>query len=215
MPWSCAAGMRCAPISPFVDAPQMKKVRKRIQKLRVVATSRSTASAPSDSPSRNLLRPHRDTIADCTDFGATSAPYGRRPMLSGLSRSSHAASGISAATMPATISTAARHPHRAVTCASIGRKTSCPVDALAVRTPSTVPRRATNQRFTTVAASTTATSPVPTPMPEPPQRHQLPALPDQWRDRGADGEQRERRQHHASHADARHQRAGERSRHSI
>ena len=136
-------------------------------------------------------------------------------MLSGLSRSSHAASGISAATIAATISTATRHPQRSVACASIGRKTSCPVDALAVSTPSTVPRRATNQRFTTVAASTTATSPVPTPIPSP---HSAMSC-QLCRMNGAiatpHGEQHERREHDASHADARHQRAGERSGQSI
>src|SRR5438445_322776 len=47
--------------------------------------------------------------------------------------------------------------------ASSGRKSICPVAVLAVSTPITVPRRATNQRLTTVAPSTIAVVPVPRP----------------------------------------------------
>ncbi len=43
--------------------------------------------------------------------------------------------------------------------ARTGRKTSVPLAALAVRSPVIRPRRVTNQRLTTVAASTIATPP--------------------------------------------------------
>ncbi len=48
-------------------------------------------------------------------------------------------------------------------CAIVGRKISCPVALAAVRMPETSPRRATNQRPTTVATSAIAIDPVPSP----------------------------------------------------
>ena len=48
-------------------------------------------------------------------------------------------------------------------CAMVGRKISCPVALAAVRMPETRPRRATNQRPTTVATSAMAIDPVPSP----------------------------------------------------
>ena len=64
---------------------------------------------------------------------------------------------------PATIQATGCQPPRCTTAASIGRNTSWPVAVLAVRMPITRPRRSTNQRFTTAAASTTATKPEPVP----------------------------------------------------
>ena len=43
-PWSIAAGIRCVPISPFVEAPQMKKLPARSQNVR---RARRRAAAPS------------------------------------------------------------------------------------------------------------------------------------------------------------------------
>ena len=59
---------------------------------------------------------------------------------------------------------------RSMTAARSGRKTSCPVAVLAVSRPIASPRRAVNQRLTTVAPSTRATIPLP-----PDQRRPRPA----------------------------------------
>ena len=60
-----------------------------------------------------------------------------------------------------------RHPIRSVMLASSGRNTSCPVATLAVRIPTTRPRRALNQRAATVAPRTSAVIPVPMPITTP------------------------------------------------
>ena len=52
----------------------------------------------------------------------------------------------------------------------MGRKTSCPVALEAVISPITSPRRWLNQRVATVAPSTSAVIPVPTPMTTPQSR---------------------------------------------
>jgi hypothetical protein len=41
IPWSIAAGIRCVPMRPLVEAPQMKKLPARSQKLPEPAPSRS------------------------------------------------------------------------------------------------------------------------------------------------------------------------------
>ena len=56
---------------------------------------------------------------------------------------------------------AARQPRCSATLASIGRNTSCPVALAADSAPSTSPRRASNQRVATTAASTIDVTPVP------------------------------------------------------
>ncbi|MNW05236.1 hypothetical protein D3C71_2014540 [compost metagenome] len=58
---------------------------------------------------------------------------------------------------------AERQPIVSVREASNGRKTSWPVALLAVISPTTSPRRLSNQRVATVAPSTSAVMPVPTP----------------------------------------------------
>ena len=60
-----------------------------------------------------------------------------------------------------------RQPKRSVKSAISGRNTSCPVAELAERRPTTSPRRWVNQRAATVAASTIAVRPVPTPITTP------------------------------------------------
>ena len=62
---------------------------------------------------------------------------------------------------------AIRQPIRSVRLASSGRKINCPVATLAVRMPTTSPRRAENQRAATVAPSTSAVMPVPMPITTP------------------------------------------------
>ena len=65
---------------------------------------------------------------------------------------------------------AARQPKWAVRFASSGRNANWPVAVLAARSPMTRPRRAENQRVATVAPSTIAVSPVPTPITTPHNR---------------------------------------------
>ena len=63
----------------------------------------------------------------------------------------------------ATVYVTLRQPCAVTSRASTGRKTSCPVALAAESMPSTRPRRASNQRLTTIAASTMAVTPVPVP----------------------------------------------------
>jgi hypothetical protein len=62
---------------------------------------------------------------------------------------------------------ATRQPIRPVISANSGKNTNCPVATLAVRIPTTSPRRAANQRVAMVAANTSAVMPVPMPMTTP------------------------------------------------
>ena len=62
IPWSCAAGIRCVPIRPVVDAPQMKKLPVRSQKVFEWRASSRPWTAP-----RNGLPPG-------AGGSATSAP---------------------------------------------------------------------------------------------------------------------------------------------
>ena len=84
-------------------------------------------------------------------------------MSAGRSGSSQATSGTSTAQAAATVHTTGRQPWCVASAASIGRKISVPVAVLAVSRPIIRPRLRTNQRFTTVAPSTIATQPEPTP----------------------------------------------------
>ncbi len=60
-----------------------------------------------------------------------------------------------------------RQPWLWISDAAIGRKISCPVAELAVSMPITRPRRCSNQRLATVAPSTSAVNPEPTPSTRP------------------------------------------------
>ena len=62
---------------------------------------------------------------------------------------------------------AIRQPYASVRLANSGRKASCPVATLAVRMPTTSPRRAANQRAAIVAPRTSAVMPVPSPITTP------------------------------------------------
>src|SRR2546423_1414933 len=88
-------------------------------------------------------------------------------MRAGSSRISRATTGTAASAASATVREAQRQPWLTASVASTGRKTSWPVAPAAVRIPMTSPRRATNQRFATVAASTPAIEPVPVPTTNP------------------------------------------------
>ena len=52
-----------------------------------------------------------------------------------------------------------------------GRKTSCPVELAAEKTPMTIPRCSTNQRLATIAPKTSASDPVPIPTAKPQRSH--------------------------------------------
>ena len=74
-------------------------------------------------------------------------------------------------------SAAVRHPCRSMTLARNGRNTSCPVALAADSAPRTMPRRSSNHRVATTAASTIDVTPVPVPTQHAPQQHQLPLVP--------------------------------------
>jgi len=78
-----------------------------------------------------------------------------------------AITGIIARPKAATTNVTTRQPWASTRAASSGRKMSCPVALLAVRIPMARPRRAVNQRLTTVAPSASAIMPVPAPTTRP------------------------------------------------
>ena len=81
MPWSIAAGIRCVPMSPFVVAPQTKKLAVRSQNVDV----REASARPPIAARKGFC---------CTIGGSsTTAPNGRSPISAGLSRRKSATSG--------------------------------------------------------------------------------------------------------------------------
>ena len=84
-------------------------------------------------------------------------------MAAGVSGSSSQTRGASNAITAAMASTTGRQPPAWARAAMPGRKTSEPLAAEALSRPIIRPRRATNQRLTTIAPSTMATAPEPTP----------------------------------------------------
>ncbi len=134
---------------PFVLAPHTKNVPASSQNARVrdaIASAGSGASAAD-----------RDTTA------SAGRPYGRSPRSSGRSRMKISTTTNTIAAAPATSSAAARHPCDSTSCASEGRKISCPVALAADNIPRTRPRRSSNQRLAMMAASTIDVTPVPVP----------------------------------------------------
>ena len=95
------------------------------------------------------------------------SPNGRRPTSLGRSRMTSRTRNAETPSMTQISESAMRQPKRSVRLASSGRKTNCPVATLAVRMPTTRPRRATNQRAAIVAPNTSAVIPVPIPMTTP------------------------------------------------
>ena len=149
MPWSWQAAIRCVPMSPFVLAPHTKNVPARIQKARDRTAMRSAAKG--------------ERAIGAAVVASARWPYGRSPRSSGRSRRKISATPKTATAAPATTSAAARHPCRSTTPASSGRNTSWPVALAAESAPSTTPRRASNHRVATTAASTIDVTPVPVP----------------------------------------------------
>ena len=91
------------------------------------------------------------------------SPNGRRPTSPGRSRINSSTTEAATPSITHISASAIRQPIRSVILASSGRNTNCPVATLAVRMPTTRPRRAVNQRAATVAPSTSAVMPVPIP----------------------------------------------------
>jgi hypothetical protein len=168
MPWSCAAGTKCVPISPLVVAPQIAKPATSAQKVRVRAASRSARTASRAAPGRTASTPW---LASCTGespgSASSSAPYAVTPRSSGRSRRTSTTSGTTDRAAAAMTSDATRQPVCVATTATTGRKISWPVALPAVRMPVTSPRWRTNQRWATVAAKTRAMEPVPSPISTP------------------------------------------------
>jgi hypothetical protein len=143
----------------LVLAPQMKKVANRIQNTGNFEASRSVPSAAA-------------TIGTLLGDGAGSgcvpaSPNGLRPTSLGRSRMTSKTANAATPSMAQTSASAIRQPNRSVRLASSGRNTNCPVATLAVRMPTTSPRRAANHRVATVAPSTSAVMPVPIPIKTP------------------------------------------------
>ena len=92
-------------------------------------------------------------------------------MSDGWSRMMSAASGTTTrSATTATVADAHRHPAVVTMVARTGRKISCPVALADVMMPVTRPRRRTNQRLPTIAASGIETAPVAVPMTRPQSR---------------------------------------------
>ncbi len=142
MPWSCAAGTKCVPISPLVVAPQIAKPATSAQNVRVRATpSRSASTASRPAPGRAGLRAlvGLERRASASRVGSLGAVR-RDAAVRGWSRSTSSTSGTTASAAAAMTSDAARHPACAATTATTGRKISWPVALPAVRMPVTSPR---------------------------------------------------------------------------
>jgi hypothetical protein len=84
-------------------------------------------------------------------------------MSAGSSRSHRATSGITSSAPDAVTTDTQRHPTFSASQPSSGSTASWPVAVAAVSPPTTRPRRDTNQRLATVAASTVAMQPDPAP----------------------------------------------------
>ena len=97
-------------------------------------------------------------------------PYGRSPRSAGRSRMNSHTSTKTIAAAAATINAADRQLDDSTTVASGVRKINCPVAFAADNIPMTSPRRASNQRVATTAASTIAVTPVPAPTTTPHNR---------------------------------------------
>ena len=131
MPWSCAAGMRCVPMRPLVDAPQMKNV--------AVSSQKSRERTPSPSAARAT----RAGLAPPPAAGSTRSPPngGCRGRPAAREEQGDDREWRRPRRRPSRASRLASHDRRMIAARS-GRKTSCPVAVLAVRRPIARPRRA-------------------------------------------------------------------------
>ena len=185
MPWSCAAGTKCVPISPLVVAPQIAKptgqrperARPRRRRRgsgrsagrRPTGCHRQLALVTAGEMSRRHLGRHRPgqplsrSSRSCRTRRRRPGPRDRP----GSSGRTAAPAAPRPAQRPATISDADRQPYCSESQAISGRKTNWPAAPPAVSTPITSPRRLTNHRFAMVAAKTSAIDPVPRPISTP------------------------------------------------
>ena len=147
------------PIRPLVDAPQMKKLPPSSQKSR----DRTPRRRP-----RKAFAIGLPVVTGATS--ASVAPNARSPRSLGRLRMNSVTMGTTASAATATVIADQRQPAFWASQPSAGRKISWPVAPAAVRAPSTSPRRCTNQRPATVAASTDAMHPVPSPTTTPHSR---------------------------------------------
>ncbi len=96
-----------------------------------------------------------------------SSPNGSKPTSLGRSRITSSTATAATPSIAQISVSAIRQPSRSVRLASSGRNINCPVATLAVRIPTTSPRRVANQRAAMVAPSTSAVMPVPMPITTP------------------------------------------------
>ena len=113
IPWSCAAGIRCVEISPFVVAPHTQNVPARSQNtfVRIAIVSPLSAAPNAGAPAGGGCQP-------------SSAPYGVSPMSSGRSRMKRSTTGRTSRSAKPAIASAAQRQSKPASQASAGRKTS-------------------------------------------------------------------------------------------
>ncbi len=137
-------GIRCVATSPLVENPQTAKV--------VNSSQKSTDRAPRISPAIAIANGLPDRGGSST---TSFDPNGPSPIAAGLSGSISSTTGISARITPATTSGTMCQVCETTRLASSGRNTNCPEALLAVSSPTTSPRRCTNQRLAIAVASPT------------------------------------------------------------
>ena len=196
-----AAGMRCVPMRPLVDAPQMKKVAVSSQKSRERTPSPRAARAPAGP--RPGSAGHRGL-----DAGAAE---GRQADICGALAKKQDTIGI-AQQRGAGHDERCGPPSMALDDrARSGRKTNWPVAVDCREQPIASPRRAANQRFTTVAPEHQRHHPAARPDEHAPDHHQLPRGRDLRGEGHASRQQRECTEGRPPNAQPLHQSAGERT----
>ncbi len=169
-----------------------------------------------EGPRARRLAQRRERAADRVharrqrriDLGRPVARQGRGRSAARARRRS--SPGSAPTPTPARMNAHGRQPARAMIWPNIGRKTSAPVALPAAKSPSTTPRRASNQRVAIVVPNISAIEPAPTPTAAPQIGSCQAACTNVDADLGA-GEQAQRRHDRAAHAEALHRRRRERS----
>ena len=156
-PWSTAAGIRCVPIRPFVESAADEEGEREQPERARAGSEREPAERVAHG------RRHRHPLLELV-----SAVRRQPDRLPAVAHRRAPTSGITSSTpTTATQIAAAFQPYCRTSSASAGRNTSWPVAFAAVMMPVTRPRRRTNQRCATIAASGTDTarwrSPITTP----------------------------------------------------
>ena len=139
-----------------------------------------------------------------------SSPYGRWPRSLGRSRMIIGTAKAATPSITQISPSAMRQPTCSVRAASSGRNSNWPVATLAVRMPTTRPRRATNQRAEIVAPSTSAVMPVPRPITTPHSSTRCQTCVMNSEATRAEHDDQQRRQRHVAQAVAVQQRRRER-----